>query len=135
MPHRQAWCPCAATAFNWSATQSQVICHARHCPVPAQVLAGVTILFSALIPLGQAPRAHSLGQLAEQYGAKCVAQEDPSVTHVVAQSNGSAKARWAAAYGSTSSPGTGKLLAPFLSACQRRLWSAGTRQASRRPAP
>ena len=67
--------------------------------MPAQVLAGVTILFSALIPLGQAPRTHSLGQLAEQYGAKCVAQEDPSVTHVVAQSNGSAKAPWAAAYG------------------------------------
>ena len=65
----------------------------------AQVLAGVTILFSALIPLGQPPRAHSLGQLAEQYGAQCVAQEDPSVTHVVAQSNGSAKARWAAAHG------------------------------------
>ena len=60
-----------------------------------QVLAGVTILFSALVPLGQDPRAHNLGQLAEQYGAMCVTQEDESVSHVVAANSGSAKAQWA----------------------------------------
>lgn len=65
----------------------------------AQVLVGVVILFSALVPLGQDPRSHNLGQLAEQYGARCVTKEDDSVTHVVASSNGSTKARWALASG------------------------------------
>ena len=60
-----------------------------------QVLAGVIILFSALVPLGQDPKAHNLGQLAEQYGARCVTQEDASVSHVVAANSGSAKAQWA----------------------------------------
>ncbi len=64
-----------------------------------QVLAGVVILFSALVPLGQDPRAHHLGQLTEQFGAKCVTQEDASVTHVVAANSGSAKAQWALAHG------------------------------------
>ena len=64
-----------------------------------QVLAGVTILFSALIPLGQDPKTHNLAQLGEQFGAKCVTQEHPSVTHVVTANSGSAKAQWALANG------------------------------------
>ncbi len=64
-----------------------------------QVLAGVVILFSALVPLGQDPKAHHLGQLAVQFGAECVTQEDASVTHVVAANSGSAKAQWARAHG------------------------------------
>ena len=63
------------------------------------MLAGVVILFSALVPLGQAPREHPLGQLAEQFGVTCVGAESDSVTHVVALSNGSAKAQWALAAG------------------------------------
>ena len=64
-----------------------------------QVLAGVTILFSALIPLGQDLKTHNLTQLGEQFGAKCVTQEHPSVTHVVTANSGSAKAQWALANG------------------------------------
>ena len=64
-----------------------------------QVLDGVTILFSALIPLGQDPKTHNLAQLGEQFGAKCVTQEHPSVTHVVTANSGSAKAQWALANG------------------------------------
>lgn len=82
----------------WDLIGEQGLCTlAKHSVV--QVLAGVTVLFSALVPLGQDPRAHSLGQLAEQFGAKCVTQEVASVSHVVAANSGSAKAQWAIAHG------------------------------------
>ena len=83
---------------RWDLIEEEDSCTLAKCSV-VQVLAGVTVLFSALVPLGQDPRAHSLGQLAEQFGAKCATQEDTSVSHVVAANSGSAKAQWAIAHG------------------------------------
>ena len=59
----------------------------------AQVLAGVCILFSRIIPLEQAPQEHRLWQLAQLFGATCLADTDPSVTHVITNTLGTQKVR------------------------------------------
>ncbi|KAK9837308.1 hypothetical protein WJX81_005341 [Elliptochloris bilobata] len=61
----------------------------------AQVLAGVRILFSRVIPLEQAPASHTLWCLAEAFGAECTTDADPGVTHVVASTRGTQKVFWA----------------------------------------
>ena len=58
-----------------------------------QVLEGVCILFSRIIPLEQSPKEHRLWQLAELFGATCFACTDPSVTHVITNTIGTQKAR------------------------------------------
>jgi RNA polymerase II subunit A-like phosphatase len=60
------------------------------------LLAGVTILFSRLIPLGEPnPEKHELWRLATELGARCLRDEEKSVTHVVAASSGTSKVAWA----------------------------------------
>ena len=66
---------------------------------PAQVLAGVRILFTGLIPLGQPPEQHDLWQMAVGFGATCTQQPDQAVTHVVAASRGTEKGLWAQRHG------------------------------------
>lgn len=56
-----------------------------------QVLAGVRILFSRIIPLEQSPQEHRLWQLAELFGATCLADTDPSITHVITNTLGTQK--------------------------------------------
>ena len=78
---------------------------------PAQVLAGVRILFTGLIPLGQPPEQHDLWQMAVGFGATCTQQPDQAVTHVVAASRGTEKGLWGAApWASTWCPRTGALI-------------------------
>ena len=60
-----------------------------------QVLAGVRILFSRVIPLERAPASHPLWQLAEAFGAQCTTEADAGVTHVVAATRGTQKVFWA----------------------------------------
>ena len=60
-----------------------------------QVLAGVRILFSRVIPLEQPPASHALWRLAEAFGAACTTAADPGVTHVVASTRGTEKVFWA----------------------------------------
>eukprot|EP00878_Enallax_costatus_P015641 GHUV01016386.1.p1 GENE.GHUV01016386.1~~GHUV01016386.1.p1 ORF type:complete len:554 (+),score=207.91 GHUV01016386.1:103-1662(+) len=65
-----------------------------------QVLAGVHLVFSRVIPLEANPRTHPLWQLAEQFGATCGEQCTDETTHVVATHGGTEKVR--AGKGSTS---------------------------------
>ena len=51
------------------------------------------ILFSRIIPLEQAPQEHRLWQLAELFGATCLADTDPSITHVITNTLGTQKVR------------------------------------------
>ena len=60
-----------------------------------QVLAGVRILFSRVIPLEKAPASHPLWLLAEAFGAQCTTEADAGVTHVVAGTRGTQKVFWA----------------------------------------
>jgi hypothetical protein len=62
---------------------------------PPQVLAGVRILFSRVIPLDQAPASHALWRMAEAFGAACTTTADAAVTHVVASTRGTEKVFWA----------------------------------------
>jgi len=62
---------------------------------PPQVLAGVRILFSRVIPLDQAPASHALWRTAEAFGAACTTVADAAVTHVVASTRGTEKVFWA----------------------------------------
>eukprot|EP00879_Flechtneria_rotunda_P009025 GHRR01009450.1.p1 GENE.GHRR01009450.1~~GHRR01009450.1.p1 ORF type:complete len:161 (-),score=50.12 GHRR01009450.1:1665-2147(-) len=56
-----------------------------------QVLAGVCLVFSRVIPLEANPRQHPLWQLAEQFGAVCEMQCSDNTTHVVATHGGTEK--------------------------------------------
>lgn len=57
-----------------------------------KILAGCHIVFSRVIPIGDAnPHLHPLWQTAEQFGAVCTNQIDEQVTHVVANSLGTDK--------------------------------------------
>ena len=60
-----------------------------------QVLAGVRILFTGLIPLEQPPETHALWRMAQAFGARCVQAADEGVTHVVAKARGTEKVLWA----------------------------------------
>ena len=56
-----------------------------------QVLAGVKIMFSRIIPLEQQPDTHPLWKLAVRFGATCTSQVSDDVTHVVANVSGTEK--------------------------------------------
>ena len=56
-----------------------------------QVLAGVRIVFSRVIPLDQPPQQHELWKRAEQFGATCSEKADASVTHVISKALGTQK--------------------------------------------
>lgn len=59
-----------------------------------KILAGCRIVFSRIIPVGEAkPHLHPLWQTAEQFGAVCTTQVDEHVTHVVTNSLGTDKVR------------------------------------------
>jgi len=59
--------------------------------VRSEVLGGCVIVFSRIFH-GALP---SLRKMAEQMGATCLTEVDPSVTHVVATDVGTEKSRWA----------------------------------------
>ena len=52
-------------------------------PVQVQVLRGVVIIFSRIIPQAEVPSQHPLWLRAEAFGARCTAQTDDAVTHLV----------------------------------------------------
>jgi hypothetical protein len=88
-----------------------------------QVLEGVCILFSRVIPLEQPPETHPLWCLAESFGASCTAQMQESITHVVTNTNGTEKARGSPTHSGMFSEapaalkgleGTGRVQAPLL---------------------
>lgn len=56
-----------------------------------QVLAGVVILFSRIIPLEHEPESHPLWRLAVRFGARCAKGMSADVTHVVANVAGTEK--------------------------------------------
>lgn len=58
-----------------------------------QVLEGVRLVFSRVIPLETNPRQHPLWLLAEQYGATCSEQCAGDTTHVVAMTGATEKVR------------------------------------------
>ncbi len=61
----------------------------------AEILTGCCILFSRIIPKDVSdPSRHPFWQLATHLGAKCVSQQCPEVTHVVA-ANHTDKTNWA----------------------------------------
>lgn len=64
-----------------------------------QVLAGVQLVFSRVIPLEANPRTHPLWQLAEQFGATCGEQCTDTTTHVVATHGGTEKVGNSAVWG------------------------------------
>ncbi|KAL1556780.1 protein-serine/threonine phosphatase [Salvia divinorum] len=67
-----------------------------------KILAGCRIVFSRVFPVGEAlplMHLHPLWQTAEQFGAVCTSQIDDQVTHVVANSLGTGKVKWALAHG------------------------------------
>ena len=56
-----------------------------------QVLAGVRILFSRVIPLEQKPESHALWRLALAFGALCFTHMDAGITHVITNTVGTEK--------------------------------------------
>lgn len=62
-------------------------------PSVLQVLEGVQLVFSRVIPLETNPRQHPLWLLAEQYGATCTEQCTDDTTHVVAMTGATEKVR------------------------------------------
>ena len=60
---------------------------------PPQVLAGVRLVFTRVIPLEQEPSSHPLWRLAESCGATCSGALDAGTTHVIAGASGTEKVR------------------------------------------
>ena len=59
-----------------------------------QVLAGVHIMFSRVIPLQEGrPEQHPMWRKAIKFGATCTTQPSDTVTHVAAYVNGTEKVR------------------------------------------
>lgn len=59
-----------------------------------QVLAGVHIMFSRVIPLQEGrPEQHPMWRKAVKFGATCTTQPNDAVTHVAAYVNGTEKVR------------------------------------------
>ncbi|XP_052199388.1 RNA polymerase II C-terminal domain phosphatase-like 4 [Diospyros lotus] len=63
--------------------------------VRKEVLKGCKIVFSRVFPTKFQAENHHLWKMAEQLGAICVTETDPSVTHVVSADTGTEKSRWA----------------------------------------
>ncbi|GER49772.1 RNA polymerase II ctd phosphatase [Striga asiatica] len=60
-----------------------------------EVLRGCKVVFSRVFPTNFPAEHHSLWKMAEQLGATCSIEVDPSVTHVVSVDAGTDKSRWA----------------------------------------
>ncbi|PON92284.1 FCP1-like phosphatase [Trema orientale] len=60
-----------------------------------EVLKGCKIVFSRVFPTKFQADNHPLWKIAEQLGASCSTELDPSVTHVVSTDAGTEKSRWA----------------------------------------
>lgn len=63
--------------------------------VKKDVLKGCKIVFSHVFPTKYQAENHHLWKMAEQLGATCAIELDPSVTHVVSTDVGTEKSRWA----------------------------------------
>ncbi|KAE9462583.1 hypothetical protein C3L33_05490, partial [Rhododendron williamsianum] len=63
--------------------------------VRRSVLNGCTVVFSRVFPTRFQAENHHLWKMAEQLGAICLTEADPSVTHVVSTDTGTEKSRWA----------------------------------------
>eukprot|EP00261_Vitis_vinifera_P016434 XP_010645384.1 PREDICTED: RNA polymerase II C-terminal domain phosphatase-like 4 [Vitis vinifera] len=63
--------------------------------VRKEVLKGCKIVFSRVFPTRFQAENHHLWRMAEQLGATCATELDPSVTHVVSTDAGTEKSRWA----------------------------------------
>ncbi|RVW22020.1 RNA polymerase II C-terminal domain phosphatase-like 4 [Vitis vinifera] len=63
--------------------------------VRKDVLKGCKIVFSRVFPTRFQAENHHLWRMAEQLGATCATELDPSVTHVVSTDAGTEKSRWA----------------------------------------
>ncbi|KAM3403840.1 hypothetical protein ACQJBY_007130 [Aegilops geniculata] len=63
--------------------------------VRQEVLQGCKLVFSRVFPSDCRPQDQIMWKMAEQLGAVCCSEVDPSVTHVVAVHAGTEKARWA----------------------------------------
>lgn len=59
--------------------------------LPRQVLRGVTLVFTRVIPLEMEPASHPLWRLAESFGARCSGALDGATTHVIAGASGTEK--------------------------------------------
>lgn len=65
-----------------------------------EVLQGVSLLFSGLIPLNQDPRSSEIGQLCLSFGARLVTDIKHKPSHLVAKKGGTLKVRTAQKYSS-----------------------------------
>lgn len=63
--------------------------------VKKEVLKGCRVVFSRVFPTKFHAESHHLWKMAEQLGATCSTEIDPSVTHVVSTDKGTEKSRWA----------------------------------------
>ncbi|KAK2984132.1 hypothetical protein RJ640_006285 [Escallonia rubra] len=63
--------------------------------VRKEVLKGCKLVFSRVFPTKFQAENHQLWKMAEQLGALCTVELDPSVTHVVSTDAGTEKSRWA----------------------------------------
>ncbi|OVA04195.1 BRCT domain [Macleaya cordata] len=63
--------------------------------VRSEVLKGCKLVFSHVWKLGERVENQKLWEMAEQLGATCCKELDPSVTHVVSMDSGTEKSRWA----------------------------------------
>ena len=71
----------------WSVSRACIV----HAMPGRQVLRGVLILFSGVIPLADKPQEHHLWTLAERFGARCTTVKQDDVTHLVAKNTGTEK--------------------------------------------
>lgn len=79
---------CSACSKQASCKQARVGTLVR-----VQVLRGVVIMFSRIIPLDEVPSQHALWLRAEAFGARCTAQTDDAVTHLVTNTQHTLKVR------------------------------------------
>ncbi|XP_017225547.1 RNA polymerase II C-terminal domain phosphatase-like 4 [Daucus carota subsp. sativus] len=63
--------------------------------VRKEVLKGCKLVFTRVFPAKFPAESHHLWKMAEQLGATCSREVDPSVTHVVSMDKGTEKSRWA----------------------------------------
>ncbi|KAL8157077.1 RNA polymerase II C-terminal domain phosphatase-like 4 isoform X1 [Apium graveolens] len=63
--------------------------------VRKEVLKDCKLLFTKVIPIEYRAESHHFWKMAEQLGATCSTEMDPSVTHVVSLDKGTEKSRWA----------------------------------------
>ncbi|KAL3641710.1 hypothetical protein CASFOL_012525 [Castilleja foliolosa] len=63
--------------------------------VRKEVLKDCKVVFSRVFPTNSRPEHHPSWKMAEQLGATCSRELDPSVTHVVSMDAGTDKSRWA----------------------------------------